>query len=88
MNPMYSFISSIMYFCISGCLYKCLLLTWTTEHQNICNSRICTMLQVPFKPAPKEHTRPVEFTLLSEIRAHERAEFDNYVCHSVPYQKI
>ncbi|CAK9276061.1 unnamed protein product [Sphagnum jensenii] len=43
-------------------------LPWTTDEPN-----------VPFKPAPKEHTRPVEFTLLSEIRAHERAEFDNYV---------
>ncbi len=37
-------------------------------------------LQVPYKPPPKEQTRPVEFRLLSEIRAHERAEFDNYVC--------
>ncbi len=50
------------------------------HHHVISNSSICTILQVPYKPPPKEQTRPVEFRLLSEIRAHERAEFDNYVC--------
>ncbi|CAK9237655.1 unnamed protein product [Sphagnum jensenii] len=43
-------------------------LPWTTDEPD-----------VPYKPPPKEQTRPVEFRLLSEIRAHERAEFDNYV---------
>jgi hypothetical protein len=49
------------------------------HHHVVSNSSICTILQVPYKPPPKEQTRPVEFRLLSEIRAHERAEFDNYV---------
>jgi hypothetical protein len=49
------------------------LISWT-----IVNFYFC-VLQVPPKPPVKEQTKPEGFKLITDLRAVERAEFDDYV---------